>query len=55
MKARRMDPRWTELVLLASLAGMGAVAALVHDHLLFATFFGLAMVIAAHGMIRHSL
>jgi hypothetical protein len=50
-----MDPRWTELVLLASLAGMGAIAALVHDHLLFATFFGLAMVIAVHGMIRDSL
>jgi hypothetical protein len=34
---------------------MRAVAALVHDHLLFATFFGLAMVIAVHGMIRDSL
>jgi len=49
-----MDPRAIELVLLASLAGMSAVAALVHDHLLFATFFGVAMGIAATGTIRRS-
>jgi hypothetical protein len=34
---------------MTALAGMSAVAALVHDHLLFAAFFGVAMGIAAIG------
>jgi hypothetical protein len=49
-----MDPQATELVFLASLAGMSAIAALAHDHLLFATFFGVAMGIAATGIIHRS-
>jgi heme O synthase-like polyprenyltransferase len=49
-----MDLRFLELICLTALAGMGAVAALVHDRLLFATFFGVAMGIAASGIIRRT-
>jgi hypothetical protein len=50
-----MDLPFLELVCLTALAGMGAVAALVRDRLLFATFFVVAMGIAATWIIRRTL
>jgi hypothetical protein len=49
-----MDLRSLELVGLTALAGVSAVAALVHGELFFGALFGVAMAVAATALKRHA-
>jgi len=50
-----MDLRLLELVGLMSVSGMSAVAALVHDQIFFAAFFGVTFAVAGSRLVRQSL
>ena len=50
-----MDLRFLELVGLTALAGMSAVAALAHDQIFFAAFFGGTFAFAGSRLVRQSL
>jgi len=50
-----MDLRFLELVGLTALAGMSAIAALAHDQIFFAAFFGVTFAFAGSRLVRQSL